>query len=151
MAFITTDLLERFAKGFAEKVSSIFLKKEDIADWAKQPQKPTYTADEVGANNYVHPTGSGNNHIPAGGAAGQILRWKADGTAEWGSDSDTKYAEMKGSTTSAAGTAGLAPAPTAGAATRYLRCDGTWVTPPDTQPEAASTDDIDKIIAGTFA
>ena len=29
----------------------------------------------TGANNYIHPTTSGNKHIPAGGASGQILRW----------------------------------------------------------------------------
>ena len=38
---------------------------------------------------YVHPTTAGNKHIPAGGAAGQILRWSADGTAVWGADTDT--------------------------------------------------------------
>lgn len=38
---------------------------------------------------YVHPTTAGNKHIPAGGAAGQILRWSADGTATWGTDTDT--------------------------------------------------------------
>ena len=38
---------------------------------------------ETGANKYVHPTASGNKHIPSGGSAGQILQWKADGTAEW--------------------------------------------------------------------
>lgn len=39
---------------------------------------------------------------------------------------------LKGATTSAAGTAGYAPAPAAGAANRYLRSDGTWGVPPDT-------------------
>lgn len=34
-----------------------------------------------GANNYTHPTSSGNKHIPSGGSSGQILRWSADGTA----------------------------------------------------------------------
>lgn len=42
-----------------------------------------------GANNYVHPTTSGNKHIPSGGSSGQILRWSADGTAVWGADTDT--------------------------------------------------------------
>ena len=41
------------------------------------------------ANNYVHPTTSGNKHIPSGGSSGQILRWSADGTAVWGSDNNT--------------------------------------------------------------
>lgn len=36
------------------------------------------------ANNYVHPTGAGNNHIPAGGSSGQVLVWSAAGTAVWG-------------------------------------------------------------------
>ncbi|MBR2863732.1 MAG: hypothetical protein IKB97_09345 [Bacteroidaceae bacterium] len=38
------------------------------------------------ANNYTHPTTSGNKHIPSGGSSGQILRWSADGTAAWGAD-----------------------------------------------------------------
>lgn len=35
------------------------------------------------ANNYVHPTGNGNNHIPQGGAEGQFLGYSAAGTAKW--------------------------------------------------------------------
>ena len=76
--------------------------------------------------------------------------WGSDGTAVWGADSDTQYAQMKGAGASAAGTAGLAPAPPAGTANRYLRSDGTWAVPPDTAPEEATTADIDQIIAGTF-
>lgn len=45
---------------------------------------------------------------------------------------DTTYAAMKGATSSAAGTAGLVPAPAAGSQAKYLRADGTWQTPPDT-------------------
>lgn len=37
----------------------------------------------AGANNYSHPTSSGNKHIPSGGSAGQILRWSKDGEAQW--------------------------------------------------------------------
>lgn len=55
------------------------------------------------ANNYTHPTASGNKHIPSGGATGQILRWSADGTATWGADQDTKYSNATSST------AGLMP------------------------------------------
>ena len=85
-----------------------------------------------GANAYTHPTSAGNKHIPAGGASGQILRWGGDGLAVWGADKDTTYSAMTGATTDAAGKSGLVPAPGAGAATRYLRSDGTWVTPPNT-------------------
>lgn len=49
------------------------------------------------ANNYTHPTTSGNKHIPSGGADGQLLSYSSDGTAQW-SDStpklDSKFAEM---------------------------------------------------------
>ena len=34
-------------------------------------------------NKYVHPSGAGNNHIPAGGSAGQWLKWSASGVAAW--------------------------------------------------------------------
>ena len=44
------------------------------------------------ANNYSHPTTSGNKHIPSGGSSGQILRWSADGTATWGADNNTATA-----------------------------------------------------------
>ena len=39
---------------------------------------------------------------------------------------------MKGSSSSAAGEIGLVPKPAAGSSNRYLRCDGTWAIPPDT-------------------
>ena len=45
---------------------------------------------------------------------------------------DTTYGNMSGATASAAGRAGLVPAPTQGASNRYLRSDGTWQVPPNT-------------------
>lgn len=57
---------------------------------------------------------------------------KLDGKTYTLTTQDTNtWNALKGSTTSAAGTAGYAPAPAAGAANRYLRCDGTWQVPPD--------------------
>lgn len=47
--------------------------------------------------------------------------------------SDHGHDAMTGATASATGTAGFVPAPTAGAAARYLRSDGTWTVPPDTK------------------
>lgn len=32
---------------------------------------------------FVHPTGSGNNHVPAAGATGQLLQYASAGTAAW--------------------------------------------------------------------
>lgn len=81
---------------------------------------------------YTHPTSSGNKHIPSGGSSGQILRWSADGTAVWGADNNTTYSNMTAATSSAAGKAGLVPAPGAGKQTSFLRGDGTWVVPTNT-------------------
>ena len=56
-----------------------------------EKQKLSGIADN--ANNYVHPTTSGNKHIPAGGASGQILTFSEDGTAQW-ADTSTKLQEQ---------------------------------------------------------
>ena len=69
----------------------------DVASWAKQPSKPTYSYSEVGA--------AAANHT---------------------------HSAMTGASTSSAGVAGFVPAPSAGANTRFLRSDGTWVTPTGT-------------------
>lgn len=87
---------------------------------------------EAGANNYSHPTSSGNKHIPSGGSAGQILRWSKDGEAQWGADNNTTYSAFKAATASAAGGSGLVPAPAAGKQSQYLRGDGIWATPTNT-------------------
>ncbi|WP_462433278.1 phage baseplate protein [Fusobacterium sp. THCT1E1] len=42
---------------------------------------------------YTHPTTEGNKHIPAGGAAGNLLLWKSPGTGEWGK---VKYEDITG-------------------------------------------------------
>lgn len=73
-------------------------------------------------NNYVHPTSAGNKHIPAGGSSGQILKWSAAGTAAWAND----HSAFSGASASAAGTAGLVPAPAKGQQGYFLRGDGTW-------------------------
>lgn len=54
---------------------------------------------------YTHPTTSGNKHIPSGGSAGQVLKWSADGTAVWSSDTsqhnhDNTYLKLTGGTVS---------------------------------------------------
>ncbi len=99
-----------------------------------------------GANKYVHPTTSGNKHIPSGGTSGQILRWSADGTAAWGADNNTIYSDMKGATASAAGVHGLVPAPAAGKQEQFLRGDGVWAAP----PSASYTHPSSGVTAGTY-
>jgi hypothetical protein len=106
--------------------------------WVVPPDTDTDTI-------YVHPTTAGNKHIPAGGAAGQILRWSADGTAVWGADvdTDTTYSVF----TRLAN--GLVPvAPTGTGTTKYLREDGTWQVPPDTDTDTNTWNANTKTVAG---
>jgi hypothetical protein len=35
------------------------------------------------ANDYSHPAGAGNNHIPTGGASSKFLKWSSSGVATW--------------------------------------------------------------------
>lgn len=86
----------------------------------------------TGANKYVHPTTSGNKHIPSGGSAGQVLKWSADGVAVWGTDNNTTYSNMTGASSSVAGKSGLVPAPASGKQSSFLRGDGTWAIPTNT-------------------
>ena len=55
---------------------------------------------EAGANNYTHPTTSGNKHIPTGGSEGKILKWKSDGEAEWADETDTNTTYENATTSS---------------------------------------------------
>lgn len=98
-----------------------------------------------GANKYVHPTTSGNKHIPSGGSNGQFLKWSADGTAVWAADNNTTYSDMKGATASTAGTRGIVPAPAAGKQGQFLRGDGTWAS-----PQSAYTHPNSGVTSGTY-
>lgn len=123
------------AKGsaFASGLYKITTNAQGHVTGATAVQKSDITGLGIPAQDtvYTHPTSSGNKHIPAGGSAGQFLKWSADGTAVWAADNNTTYSNFKGATTSAAGGSGLVPAPATGAANRYLRSDGTWQVPPD--------------------
>lgn len=54
-------------------------------------------------------------------------------------DTNTTYTNMGAASASAAGAAGLVPAPAAGKQTSFLRGDGTWVVPTNTTYGLAST------------
>lgn len=161
MKYITFENLNSFATKLADKITEKFAKKTDIptslpANGGNAATVNGHTvASNVPANAvftdtvFVHPTTSGNKHIPSGGSAGQFLKWSADGTAVWAADNNTTYSNMTAATASAAGKAGLVPAPAAGAQAKYLRGDGTWAEIPAT--EAATEADIDDIIAGVFS
>lgn len=60
-------------------------------------------------------------------------------------DTNTTYNIMEGATSTSAGTAGLVPAPDAGANLKYLRGDGTWQ-----DLSAITNDEIDEICGVTI-
>lgn len=55
-------------------------------------------------------------------------------------DNNTTYENMGGATSSAAGSAGLVPAPAAGKQGTFLRGDGTWAIPTNTTYSKATSD-----------
>ena len=71
---ISTDISNKVDKETGKGLST-----NDYTD----ADKNKLSGIEDNANNYVHPTTSGNKHIPSGGSSGKILGWSADGTAEW--------------------------------------------------------------------
>lgn len=66
-------------------------------------------------------------------------------------DTDTIYEVMTGATASAAGQAGLVPAPAAGKQGQYLRGDGQWLTPPNTTYSQATADKLGLVKIGYTA
>jgi hypothetical protein len=83
------------------------------------------TNDSVGQN-------IASTYVKSVTASGRTVTvTKGNGTTSTFTTQDTTYGNMSGATTSAAGKAGLVPAPATGANNRYLRSDGTWAVPPD--------------------
>lgn len=137
MAFLSYDGLLYFW----QKIKALLAGKVDKIDGKGLSTNDYTTAEKTklaGLMNYIHPTTSGNKHIPAGGSANQILGWSADGTAKWVNEKDTTYSVMSGATVDADGKSGLVPSPTKGTQ-RWLDSTGAWTTPPNTTYGAAST------------
>jgi len=129
------------AAGTAAK--TVTLNGFNLATGAKVAVK--FTVTNTAANPTLNVNGTGAKSIKYRGAAistdalaaNRIYEFIYDGTdyalvGDINTDTNTTYGNMTGATTSAAGKAGLVPAPAAGTATRYLRSDGTWQVPPDT-------------------
>lgn len=130
MAWLKTKHLKNFADGFAEKVTELFAKKEDIPGVMQG-------ATEEGEGK------SGLTPKPNSADINKYLR--GDGTWNMPPDTNTTYSNMQGATASAAGIAGLVPAPQKGQNNCFLRGDGTWA-----EMEEATDAEIDQILEGTF-
>ena len=83
-------------------------------------------------------------HAPSNAQANVIETVKVNGTALTPSSKAVditvpSYNEMTGATSSAAGTSGLVPAPASGKQSSYLRGDGTWAVPTNTDTKVTNT------------
>lgn len=80
--------------------------------------------------------------------AGSVVAFTYDGTywqmVGWMNTDTNTWTALKGATTDEAGTAGYCPAPAKGDNTKYLRGDGTWQTPPDTNTDTNTTYSLSK-------
>ena len=109
------------------------------------------TSTEPARADHVHPaqtTISGNAETASKLATAHTITLKGDATGSTAFDGSedvsisTTIATMKGATSSAAGAKGLVPAPAKGNQTKYLRGDGTWQTPPDTNTDTKVTQTV---------
>lgn len=70
---------------------------ESVVDWSAASAGTIHATNYVDNNTiYTHPTGNGNNHIPADGSSGQFLKYTSAGTAVWAADNNTTYSVQDG-------------------------------------------------------
>ena len=121
----------------------------------KAPSSHTHTKSEVGlgnVDNTADATKSVKYAISAGSASSAAALTSNAGSSTQpvyfsvGKSvpadalfTDHTYGNMKGATSSSAGSAGLVPAPNIGEQLKFLRADGTWVIPTNTTYSVGTT------------
>lgn len=86
----STEILESLQQDVNELKTQVVVVTDSKNGLMLSTDKVKLDGVAANANNYSHPTSAGNKHIPAGGSSGQVLKWKADGEAQWAADTDTK-------------------------------------------------------------
>ncbi len=134
MGYITKNYLKTQFNNFADRIAAIFARKTDV------PTKTSQLQNDSGFK-----TTDSNTTYALSKSGSTITLTGSDGSKSSVTDSDTNttYGNMKAATASAAGKAGLVPAPAAGAQSKFLRGDGTW------QPAPASVTPTNNLLATT--
>lgn len=134
MGYITKNYLKTQFNNFADRIASIFARKTDV------PTKTSQLQNDSGFK-----TTDSNTTYALSKSGSTITLTGSDGSKSSVTDSDTNttYGNMKAATASAAGKAGLVPAPAAGAQSKFLRGDGTW------QPAPAAVTPTNNLLATT--
>ena len=99
---VNKDIVDGIIAGLESmpKKSEIDTPTNNIDQLASQTEDGLMSSDDkkkldgiaTDANKYIHPTTSGNKHIPSGGSDGQILKWDSDGAAKWANEFTYGYA-----------------------------------------------------------
>ena len=71
------------SSGGAAPVIALPAATASVDGYATKEQITKLDGIAAGANNYVHPTTNGNVHVPATGAANQIIQYASAGTGKW--------------------------------------------------------------------
>ncbi|MBQ7262458.1 MAG: hypothetical protein IJR14_01945 [Synergistaceae bacterium] len=85
LPYIGPQVVNDLTTGGADKVLS-----------AEQGKQLKAAIDAKPSSTYTHPTGNGNNHLPAGGSSGQVLYASGSGAGYWGAAPSTSYTHPTG-------------------------------------------------------
>ena len=99
-------------------------------EWTVPPGTPT-KYDVVSKNN--------NGLVPKTGKVDANADYFLNANRQWSKPIGTRYDDMQGASSAAAGSAGLVPAPTSKDYTNFLRGDGQWAKPVNTWQANTST------------
>ena len=121
--------------GFGGNGSATTISRSDHSHANDHTAAHTMTSTDHSATAWrlFYSNGTGQVTELALGTSGQVLKSNGASTApSWQTDNNTTYSVFTGATGSVAGTTGLVPQPAAGNNTAFLRGDGTWAIPTDT-------------------
>ena len=122
----------------------------DVYDWAKAATAPTYDKNDVGLGNLTNDrqikgkaSDTVENHVVTWGPDGYTVKDSgftiATSVPANAVFTDTTYSVFTGATDSAAGAAGLVKQPVIGDEVKFLKGDGTWAVPTDTNNAVTMT------------